>query len=296
MGMMKTRAILAGLTAVAAIGTAASPAAARVIELGATSSAPVIAPTCPVGVSAANCTIILTQVTALETIRANVAYPTTVRRSGYLVAFTLGLSRLNTSRSKALQAIKFLNATYGGAAEAAITVLKPIGRKRLRQWQVVAESPAYHLSQYFGEVVQFPLAIPLKVVPGETIALTVPTWAPVLSFNLPLKSFAYRQSRSTGCSAPASSSEAQTVVGAPSVAYNCNYAGTRVEYTATEVTNPLPVCATTTTTTTTTKTTTKKTTRATTSTQTTTARGATTTARIAATSKTTTPCTKLAAT
>jgi hypothetical protein len=247
--VMKTRPILALLAAVVAAGAGASPAAARLIELGATSTAPLVAPTCPTGVSAANCTIILTQVTALETIRANIAYPTTVRRAGYVVGFSLGLSQLSTSRSKALQAIKFLNATYGGAAEAAITVLKPVGSKRLRQWQVVGESPAYHLSQYLGEVVQFPLATALRVVPGETIALSVPTWAPVLSFNLPLKSYAYRQSRSTGCSAPAASSQAQTVVGAPAVGYNCNYAGTRVEYTATEITSPLPACPTSTTTT-----------------------------------------------
>ncbi|HSO99306.1 MAG TPA: hypothetical protein VLP43_10175 [Solirubrobacteraceae bacterium] len=246
---MKTRPILALLAAAVAGGTGASPAAARVIELGATSTAPLVAPTCPPGVSATNCTIILTQETALETIRANVAYPTTVKQAGYVVAFTVGLSQLNTNRSKALQAIKFLNATYGGTAQAAITVLKPVGSKRLRQWQVAGESPAFHLSQYLGEVVQIPLATALRVVPGETIGLTVPTWAPVLSFNLPLKSYAYRQSRSTGCPKPAVTSHAQTVVGAPAVAYNCNYAGARIEYTATEVTSPLPACPTSTSTT-----------------------------------------------
>jgi hypothetical protein len=244
---MRTRHFLALLAAVAAAGAGATPAAARIIELGATPKAPLVAPSCPTGVSAANCTIILTQITALESIRANIAYPTTVKSAGYVVAFTLGLSRLNTNRTQALKAIKFLNATYGGSSQAAITVLKPVGNKRLRQYQVAAESPAYHLSQYFGQVVQFPLATPLKVSPNEVIALTVPTWAPVLSFNLPVKSFAYRQGRTGGCSAPAATNQAQTVVGAPAVAYSCNYPGTRVEYTATEVTTPLPVCPPTTT-------------------------------------------------
>ena len=34
------------------------------------------------------------------------------------------------------------------------------------------------------------------------IGLTVPTWAPVLSYNLNASKFAYRQSRKANCSTP----------------------------------------------------------------------------------------------
>ncbi len=253
MGMMKTRPLVALLALAGAGGAGAAfagPAAAGVVELGSTPFAPLVAPICPIGVTPANCTIILTQVTALETIRANIAYPTTVKQPGYIVAFTLGLSRLNSNPTDAKAAVEFLDSAYGGAATAALTVMKPVGNPRLRHWKVTAESPAFKIAPYLGEVVQFPLSTALKVKPPEVVALTVPTWAPVLTFDLPTNGFAYRQSRTTGCSRPPATNAAQTVVQAPSVAYGCDYPGTRVEYTATEVTSPLPVCAPRTTTTT----------------------------------------------
>ncbi len=227
------------ILAAAAVGALApATAAASVVELGATKS-PLVAPTCPSGVSASACTIILTQVTALETLGDSVAYPTTVSHTGYVVAFTVGLSRLSSNITTARNDVHFLNAAYGGTSRVAITVVKPVGPSRQRRWQLVSESPLYHVQPYLGRVVQFPLTKPLLVKPRERIALTVPTWAPVLSFDLPSKQFAYRQSRSTGCKTVASSSNAQTRVGSKT-SYACNYPGTRVEYSATEITSPVP--------------------------------------------------------
>jgi hypothetical protein len=95
------------------------------------------------------------------------------------------------------------------------------------------------LQPYLGQVVQFPLLTTLSVSPGEVIGLSVPTWAPVLSFDLLPKRFAYRQSRTANCNHPASAIQAQLSIGA-TASYLCNYPGTRVEYTATEVTTPVP--------------------------------------------------------
>jgi 6-phosphogluconolactonase (cycloisomerase 2 family) len=83
------------------------------------------------------------------------------------------------------------------------------------------------------------------VTRGETIALTTPTWAPVLSIDLSTDHFAYRQSRSRNCNSPPSTTQAQTQVG-QGTRYVCDYPGTRVEYSATEVTNPVPTKTTTT--------------------------------------------------
>ncbi len=93
----------------------------------------------------------------------------------------------------------------------AIAVLKPVGSKSQRRWEVVAESPPVHVQPWLGMVVRFPLARSLPVAPGETVALTTPTWAPVLSIDLSTKRFAYRQSRTSGCSSPPASSAAQSV-------------------------------------------------------------------------------------
>lgn len=212
---------------------ASAVAAAQDLELGSTSTR-LIAPTCPKGVSADNCKIILTRTTALETLRDGVAYPTTVKTAGRIVAFTVGLSRLSSSATTTREEIHYLDTTYGGTTRVAIAVLKPVGPKSQRRWQVVAESPLVHVQPWLGDVVRFPLAKSLAVAPGDTVALTTPTWAPVLSIDVPGKQFAYRQSRTGACGPPPTSDTAQSV--GQSTQYLCDYPGTRLEYSASEVT------------------------------------------------------------
>jgi hypothetical protein len=240
------RSLLAVVGALALGAAVPASAGATITELG-VSTTPLVAPTCPQGVSPAQCTIILTRATALETIRDNVAYPSTVKQAGRIVAFTVGLSSLSTNATTAQNDIKFLDKTYGGDPQVQITVLKPVGAKSLRQWQVVESSPLVDVQPYLGQVVQFPLTTSLPVLRGEVIALTTPTWAPVLSIDLSTTHFAYRQSRSRNCNSPPATSQAQVTTGA-SARYVCDYPGTRVEYSATEVSNPVPTTTTTTTT------------------------------------------------
>lgn len=226
------------IAAAAALGTAVVPAAASaaIIELGKTSTA-LVAPTCPAGLASVDCKIVLTEVTALETIRDGTAYPTKVKKAGSIVAFTVGLSRLSTNAATAKADIHFLDQTYGGTTRLAVTVLRPMGKKNARQWAVVAQSPVFHVQPYLGQVVQLTLPAPLPVQPGDTVGLTTPTWAPVLSIQVPSAKFAYRQSRSRNCANPPGTSQAQAVkqVGT----YKCDYPGTRVEYSATEITTPV---------------------------------------------------------
>ena len=236
LGMRRNLLRLAGVGA-CLFGLATASAAADVVEVGVTPTK-VIAPSCPKGASASQCTIILTQVTALETLRDAKAYPTTIRKAGEIVAWTVGLSRLASSRTTALKDIRYLDHTYGGTTQAAITVLAPVGKRRKFGWKVVAEGPIVHLQPYLGYVVQFPLATPLQVVPGDVVALTVPTWAPVLSIDLAPGQFAYRQSRRANCSNPPGVNQAELTVGA-TAQYGCDYPGTRVEYSAIEITNPV---------------------------------------------------------
>ena len=238
------RSLLAVAGAVALCGLIPASAAATITELGATTS-PLVAPACPKGVAPSDCKIILTRATALETIRDNIAYPSTVKQAGRLVAFTVGLSALSTNPATALSDTKFLDTTYGGDAQVGITVLKQVGKKPAWTWQLVAQSPIVDVQPYLGQVAQFPLTTTIPVVRGETIALTTPTWAPVLSIDLATNHFAYRQSRSRNCFNPPATSQAQVTVG-QNAAYVCDYPGTRVEYSATEVTNPVAPTTTTT--------------------------------------------------
>ena len=228
------RAALAAATLAAAVFPAL--AVAQVIGLGDQTKSPLVAPTCPPNVKPAQCTIILTRDTALATIRDGVSYPTMVHRAGRIVSFTLGLSNLSSNSSTRKRDINYLNQTYGGDAQVEITVLKRVSKKG-QHWQVVASSGVWHVVQYLGSVAQIPLLKTIEVRPGETIALTTPTWAPVLSIQQPSGN-AYRQARGShpNCGSPATSQQAQKV--GQKSNYPCKYAGTRIEYAATEVTYP----------------------------------------------------------
>jgi hypothetical protein len=220
-----------GLFASISVGSAA----ASVIELGATKTA-LKAPVCPANTAASSCTIILTRVTALETLRDGISYPTKVTKAGRIVAFSVGLSALSSNTNTRRSFIRFLDMTYGGTTQVGITVLQPVGRRTQWKWQVVASSPIYRVQPYMGSVAQFALNTSIEVKPGQVIALTTPTWAPVLSIQQPSKQFAYRQSRSSNCNNPPATSQAQS--GHQTGTYSCNYPGTRPEYSATEITTP----------------------------------------------------------
>jgi hypothetical protein len=221
------------------LGLAVLPAIAlaAISELGGQTKTKLAVPTCPAGVKPSQCTIILTRDTALETIRDGVSYPTTVHRAGRLVAFSLGLSNLSSNTSTRKKDINFLNQTYGGDAQVYLTVLKRVGRHG-QKWKVVANSGVWHVVQYLGSVAQIPLLNTIQVTPGEVIALSTPTWAPVLSIQQNTHNFAYRQARGTkpDCSRPSSGKQSQRKGEVSN--YPCKYAGTRIEYSATEVTYP----------------------------------------------------------
>jgi len=219
--------------------TATSTVIGGTALLGATKT-PVAPPVCPKGVQPSACQIVLTRATGLETIRDSVVYPTTVKAAGDLVAFTVGVAKLATTAAATHADIAYLDSHFGGVTEAGITILKGgKGTAGSRIWTVVSEGPLEHLQPYLGYTVEFPLTTPLPVTPGETVALTVPTWAPVLSYDLNQKKFAYRQSRKSNCKHPGNFENAQLTVGQNTM-YKCDYPGTRVEYNATEILNAPP--------------------------------------------------------
>lgn len=228
------------LLALSAVALAAAvlpgAASAQLIEVGQTST-PLVAPTCPKGVPAKKCKIVLTRVTALESLSDGVANPTTIHHAGELVAMTVGLSPISSNARTRKTDVSFLNATYGGTPRGWLTVLRPYGPRDKYGWQVAASSNVIYFQHHLGQVAQFALSRPVPVVRGERVALTIPTWAPVLAIDLNPKKFAYRQSRSFNCIAPPSSQQAQRRIG-QIAHYRCNYAGTRAEYSATEVTTP----------------------------------------------------------
>ncbi|MGZ4274466.1 MAG: hypothetical protein ACXVRP_11985 [Solirubrobacteraceae bacterium] len=235
--------IAAGLTVRGLI--APGIASAQIVELGQTTSSPITAPSCPTGVPASQCLIILTRTTAIQSNTNGVLNPTKVTKAGWIVGFTVGLSKLSSDPKLELGFIHGLDQQYGGTPQAALTVLRPGANNK---YTVAAQSGMFHLIPFLGQVLQEPLSLPptfttltaLAVKPGDVVGLTVPTWAPVLSYNLTASKYSYRQSRKANCTHPPGSQTAQMTVGA-SQQYLCNYTGTRVEYSATEIVNqPYP--------------------------------------------------------
>lgn len=235
----------AALLAAVAVG----PAAARIFELGQT-AAGVSAPppcntvgkttTCPSGISPGNYGIILPHVTALETLRDGSSYPTTAPRDGRIVAFTVGLSALDRNRTMRHDEIKTEDQRFGNlTTRVQLVVLRAVGKRRKRMWRAVQEGPVVHVQPYLGLVVQIPLETTVPVARGDVIALTTPSWAPVLTIKQDTRRYAYRQSRTKNCANPPVFSQAQALNQV--AAYGCDYPGTRIEYSATEVTTmPYP--------------------------------------------------------
>ena len=105
--------------------------------------------------------------TALETIRDGVAYPTTVTKAGKIVAFTVGLSRLDKSLTTATTDIHFLDSTLRrhrpgrdhGAEAGGQEEVPPLDRR--------GPEPDLSLQPYLGQVVQFPLDTSIPVTAGR---------------------------------------------------------------------------------------------------------------------------------
>jgi hypothetical protein len=233
----------AGAVLAAALALPAA-ASASVIQVGQTKT-PITAPTCPKGTSTSSCKIVLERTTAIQTKSDGVTNPAVIKQAGWIVAFTVGLSQLSTNAKTVHSLLHGLDTAYGGVPLLALTVLKP-GAKNT--YTVQAQSGNYHLIPFLGQVLTEPLSLPpkfttftaLPVKAGDVLGLTVPTWAPVLSYSLSTSQFAYQQSRTQSCTSAAGSQTAQIKVGS-SARYGCAYTGTRVQYSATEVTNvPYP--------------------------------------------------------
>jgi hypothetical protein len=236
--------VLAALLVAAVIAIAPGAASAKIVELGQTST-PLSAPQCPKGVSLSQCFIVLAHTTAVQTASDGVSYPTTVKRAGWIIAFTVGLSNLVSNAKTEHNLLHSLDLAWGGTPQVALTVLRPAPKNT---FTVVSQSGTLHLIPFLGQVLQEPLSpppafkttTPLAVKPGDVIGLTTPTWAPVLTYNLSPSKFAYRQSRKANCKKPPAENTAQTKVG-QSEQYLCSYTGTRAQYSATEVVNqPYP--------------------------------------------------------
>lgn len=199
----------------------ASPAAARIVELGESATPPM--PSCP-----AKPCFAASRTTGYQAKVGEQRGLYTVPESGRIVAWSITLADPGARQTS------FFEKQFGGAASAQVTVLRP-GRKLYAR--TVASSPVQRLTPYFGETVQFPLERSLDVEKGWIVALTVPTWAPALAVGFGNDVSWRAASKSSG---KCTDLETQAPQGAADrlARYRCLFRTARLTYTATLITSP----------------------------------------------------------
>jgi hypothetical protein len=214
------------LAAIAVLAAAALPAAAqaKITEIGDVTQPGT--PSCPT-----NPCLAMTRTTGYQAKVGPTRGTMIAPASGRIVAFTLALGATNTKQTQ------FFQQRFGGEPQARLTILR-VGKHLFDR--VVAQSEVFNLADYLGQTVQFPLSQSLPVAKGQLVALTVPTWAPVLAVGLP-RDTSWRASRKGACNDIATQSlqTAQTSIGSLTQ-YRCLYATARLTYSATLIPNPTP--------------------------------------------------------
>lgn len=217
------------LTAIAALSAACmllpATASARLSEVG--SSTAQGRPSCPT-----NPCLAVSRTTGIQMQAAGARNPYLVPRNGSIVAFTVSLGKPSTKQ------ITFFNKNLGGGPSVRLTVLRP-ARRRANNFHFVvkAQSDVIQLTSFLGTTAQFALARSIPVAKNDLLALTVPTWAPVLAVGLGNNTI-WRASRPKPCSDnEAFQQTAQQQIGGQTQ-YACEYKTARMTYSATLISTP----------------------------------------------------------
>jgi hypothetical protein len=227
--MTRTLLPIAALAALLALPGVAS---ARIVELGAGSSA--VTPSCP-GDANDRCEAVV-RVTGLQGRAAGGrTNPYYIRRDGYIVAFTVTLSQPNSEQ------LGFFNDRFGSPAQVRLSVLRRGDTRKTRlNFRLVGQSPLFRVDHYFGSSPTFALTEPLRVKKTNWIAITVPTWAPILAHNLTGADW-WRTSRAKGsCEQPKSFNQFSMSTLRQVSVFGCTYHTARLLYTATYIPDPHP--------------------------------------------------------
>ena len=204
-----------------------SSASARIIELGGTGDAAAL--NCPG--TAENLCVAAVRMTGYQgRVSGGPKNPFYIRRDGHLVAFTVQLSKPTTEETA------FFNDNFGSPSTARISVLRRgTTRKTRLQHRLINQSDRFALNSYFGSKPTFVFDRPIPVKEGNWIALTVPTWAPLLAKDLARANW-WRSSRpSSSCEPPRSLRQFALEDLREVATFGCTYHAARLVYSVTYV-------------------------------------------------------------
>jgi hypothetical protein len=204
-----------------------SNASARIIELGATADAASL--NCP-GTTEAPCVAAVRMTGYQGRASGGPKNPYYIRRDGVLVAFTVQLAKPTTEE------IDFFNDNFGTPSVARVSVLRRgTTRKTRLDHRLIRQSQRFELDRYFGSKPTFVFDRPIPVKEGNWIALTVPTWAPLLAKNLGTGNW-WRASRPKGnCETPTNVRQYAMEDLREIAQFGCTYHGARLLYSVTYV-------------------------------------------------------------
>jgi hypothetical protein len=148
---------------------------------------------------------------------------------GRIVAWSIALGNPGPKQTA------FFAERLGGESQAAVVVL---GTEKKLVRRVVAKGPLQRLTDYFGQVAQFPLEQTLPIKKGQYVGLSVPSWAPALQLALGADT-SWRASRPKD-SCPDTSTQSALVGGRRAVVFGCLYKTARLTYSATFIPTPSP--------------------------------------------------------
>ncbi len=102
-------------------------------------------------------------------------------RKGKVVAWSIQLSNPLKEDSRRFGPAQqpYFNKLFGSPSKARISILRPIkkGARYPPRYKLIRASGTQKLNRYFGSEIKFAIK-PLKVIRGDVVALTIPTWAP----------------------------------------------------------------------------------------------------------------------
>ena len=204
-----------------------SSASARIIELGGTADPAAL--NCP-GTTENPCVAAVRMTGYQGRATGGPKNPYYIRRDGFLVAFTVQLAKPTAEE------IKYFQDNFGTPSTARISVLRRgTNRKTRLDHRLVNQSERFGLDSYFGSKPTFAFDKPIPVKKSNWIALTVPTWAPLLALGLPRTDW-WRSSRPKGSCEPPESLRQFALEDLRDVAkFGCTYHSARLLYSATYI-------------------------------------------------------------
>jgi hypothetical protein len=132
---------------------------------------------------------VMTKTSGYNRAALGVRAPDTVPFTGKITSFRVRLGKPDSTQQGVF------NGRFGGSARVAITILRLVKTKEHFVYKAEHSSEAFDVSHRFGQSPDFDLGSrPLPAKRGDIVALTVPSWAPVLAVQLD-NSNSWRSSR-----------------------------------------------------------------------------------------------------